>query len=249
MEAWLLRTESDRGGGALAITLHVCRRNVVILDSPCQAISLIMALIWNVGLWFAFLPILPPSPPPPPTPRPHLPHKVVSSTSITIARGNLSIRLAHPPSLCFWVFADTWQHLHVITAGPRTRPVRRLLISFYENSNPVLWDPVYSCHYSLRLLSHWRVALIVISDPAECLAVQILVLLRVHHPDPQHQESLDSEEETETTKQKTRGSALIIGECNWWRKKMAGGPYDMDTWGGSCLSASDRRQRVQETGR
>lgn len=97
MEAWLLPTGSDRGG-------HVCRRNVVILDSPCQAISLIMALIWNVGLWFIFLPILPPSPP-------NLPHKVVSSTSITIARGNLSILLAHPPSLYFrWHLAASACH-------------------------------------------------------------------------------------------------------------------------------------------
>lgn len=53
--------------GALAITLYVCRGNVVILDSPCQAISLIMALIWNVELWFVFRPILPPSPPPLPS--------------------------------------------------------------------------------------------------------------------------------------------------------------------------------------
>lgn len=203
MEAWLLRTGSDRGG-ALVIALHVCQRNVVILDSPCQAISLIMALIWNVGLWFVFLPILLHQPSPPPSTQ--------SSTSITIARGNLSILLAHPPS-CVFEFSLTLGSICMsLPQGPKLGPSAGCSFLFRKSPIKKIYSGVFFCNDSLRLWSHWGVALIVISDAVECLTVQmLLLLLTVRHPDPQHQESLDSQEETDNKTKAQRVSAH-----HWW---------------------------------
>lgn len=120
--------------GTVAITLHVCRRNVVILDSPCQAISLITVLIWNVGLWFVFLPPLASISYTPPTST-----QSSINTGITIARGNLSILLPTHP-VCVLEFSLTLGSICIsLPQGPELFPSTDSSFLFMKIRTPLLW--------------------------------------------------------------------------------------------------------------
>lgn len=178
-------SEQEETEGTLEIIPHVCQCNVVILDSPCQAISLIIVLIWNVG----FISLSPPPPlhfcsflfifllPPPPL------SLLVTHSSINIGititlddcwetwaisctHGLFSDRISGDHS---WVFTDTVRHLHIITAARSwTLPVHTAQNSrgryeyMFIKQTQLFVIPFYSILFYSRHATIWNILVTVI---------------------------------------------------------------------------------------
>lgn len=122
-------SEQEATEGTLEIILHVCQCNIVILDSPCQAISLIMVLIWNVAFISFPSPLLFGSFPSvfySPIPRTRATHGCIN-IGITIALDDYwetwailcthGLFCDHISGDHSWVFTDTGWHLHIISTA------------------------------------------------------------------------------------------------------------------------------------